>query len=147
LACSTANSDFRNRLAFSGRNRIIKALSPVSVIFLLTGCQIGSDVDIQTIDGITVFTVSINGNAPICVSDIRVDETIGGKRNRKWILMQNDADAAAGKSDCDNIFIFGKGHTGYQQQYDGKPLEAGKTYYVSFSGPGFGKGKSFVITK
>lgn len=107
----------------------------------------GSDVEISTIDGITVFSVTVNGDAEVCVSDISVDEQIGEKRDRKWILIQNDADAAAGKSDCDNIFIFGKVHNGYQQKYDGRPLEAGKTYYVSFSGPGFGKGKTFAVTQ
>jgi hypothetical protein len=106
-----------------------------------------SNVEISTIDGITVFSVTINGGATVCVSDISVDEKNGDKRDRKWILIQNDSDASAGKSDCDNIFIFGKGKKGYQQTYDSKPLQVGKTYYVSFSGPGFGKGKTFAVAE
>jgi hypothetical protein len=147
LVYNILHENLRHWLGYPSRCKTKNAFRSILALALLAGCQMDSDVDIATIDGITVFAVNVNGNAPVCVNDISVDEKNGDKHDRKWILIQNDADSAAGKSDCDNIFIFGKIHEGYQQTYDGKPLEVGKSYYVSYSGPGFGKGKTFAIAK
>jgi hypothetical protein len=118
------------------------------LMFSLSGCQIGSDVKISSVDGFTIFTVMVNSKTPICVSGISVGEGNGELgRVDKWILNQNYSDIVSGKNNCDNIFIFGKGKKGYEEKYDGSLLEPGKTYYVDFGGPGFGGMKTFVATK
>lgn len=130
---------------------LCRKISRIGFAFLLTvlvaGCQIGSNVDVNTVDGITIFTVTINDNKPACVSGISVDEKTGDTLTRKWGLSYTDADANDARKACGNIFIFGQTHKGYTQEFDGKPLAPGKTYLVSIGGIGFGDSKTFTINQ
>jgi hypothetical protein len=113
--------------------------------FLLTGCQIGTKVEVRTINGTTVFVVLREDGQSACVQSINVSEGRGELGNpSKWSLIQNYADVQSGKNACNNVFIFGKPVKGYDQEYDGKTLEPGKTYYVSISGGGLTGDRTFT---
>jgi hypothetical protein len=141
-------------LAFLGSNIRAHLLSPLRIAifpvlagFLLTGCQIGTKIEVRTINGITVFVVLREDGQQACVQSINVTEGRGELGSAsKWSLIQNYADVQAEKSDCNNVFVFGKPIKGYEQQYDGKPLETGKTYYVSISGGGLTGDRTFTVT-
>jgi predicted RNA-binding protein with TRAM domain len=111
---------------------------------LLTGCQIGTKIKVAQIDELTVFVVERNDGDPTCVKVIDVSEKIGDKFNNIWLLRKikvTDDDAL-----CQNVFIFGKPHTGFTQEALVKSLEPGKTYYVSISGGGLTGDRTFTVT-
>jgi hypothetical protein len=118
----------------------------VSAPFLLTACQIGAKIEVRTVNGSTVFVVLREDGQPACVQNISVREGSGeiGSES-KWNLRQNYADVQSGKNACVNVFIFGKPLNGYEQEYDGKPLEPGKTYYVSIGGGGLTGDRTFTV--
>lgn len=124
-----------------------KAALSIVLITALTACQIGAKIEVRTINGITVFIVLRKDRQPSCVSDIIVREGIGEVGTTKWSLIQNYADVRARKNACNNVFVYGKPIKGYGQQYDGKPLEPGKTYYVSIGGGGLTRDRTFMIAK
>jgi hypothetical protein len=111
----------------------------------LAGCQLDSNVNVSTVDGKTVFSVTTNGDRPVCVSGISVDEKNGDALTRRWGLSYTDADANDARKACDSVFTFGQPHKGYTQEFNGKPLESGKTYLVSVGGVGFGDSKMFTV--
>ena len=121
------------------------AVVPMLTAFLLTGCQIGTKIEVRTINGITVFVVLREDGQSACVQSINVSEGRGELGSpSKWSLIQNYADVQSGKNACNNVFIFGKPIKGYEQDYDGRPLEPGKTYYVSISGGGLTGHRTFT---
>jgi hypothetical protein len=121
---------------------------PAIAALLLTGCQIGTKIEVRTINGITVFVVLREDGQVACVQTINVSEGKGEIGNpTKWSLIQNYADVQAGKNACNNVFMFGKPLKGYEQEYDGKPLEPGKTYYVSIGGGGLTGDRTFTVPK
>lgn len=116
--------------------------------FLLTGCQIGTKIEVRTINGTTVFVIMREDGQQACVRSINVREGNGEIGSpSKWNLIQNYADVQAEKNTCNNVFIFGKPVKGYEQEYDGKPLEPGKTYYVSISGGGLTGDRTFIAAR
>jgi hypothetical protein len=123
------------------------AVFPVLAAFLLTGCQIGTKIEVRTINGTTVFVVLREDGQQACVRSINVSEGNGEIGSvSKWSMIQNYADVQAGKNDCNNVFVYGKPIKGYEQEYDGKPLAPGKTYYVSISGGGLTGDRTFTVT-
>jgi hypothetical protein len=113
---------------------------------MLTACQIGTKIEVRTINGITVFVVLREDGESTCVQSIDVREGNGELGSAsKWNLIQNYADVQAGKNACNNVFIYGTPIKGYEQEYDGKPLIPGKTYSVSISGGGLTGDRTFTI--
>ena len=128
--------------------RLRIAAFPMLAAFLLTGCQIGTKIEVRNINGTTVFVVLREDGQSACVQSINVSEGRGELGNpSKWSLIQNYADVQSGKNACNNVFIFGKPVKGYEQEYDGKPLEPGKTYYVSISGGGLTGERTFTAER
>jgi hypothetical protein len=128
--------------------RLQIASFPVLAAFLLTGCQIGTKIEVRTINGTTVFVVLREDGQSACVQSIDVREGNGELGSAsKWNLIQNYADVQSEKNACNNVFIFGKPIKGYQQEYDGKPLEPGKTYYVSIGGGGLTGDRTFTVAR
>lgn len=128
--------------------RLRVAAVPMLTAFLLTGCQIGTKIEVRNINGTIVFVVLREDGQSACVQSINVSEGRGEIGNpSKWSLIQNYADVQAEKNACNNVFIFGKPIKGYDQEYDGKPLEPGKTYYVSISGGGLTGERTFTAAK
>ncbi len=114
----------------------------------LIGCQIGTKIEVRTINGITVFVVLREDGQSACVQSINVSEGSGKLGSAsKWNLIQNYADVQSGENACNNVFIFGKPVKGYEQKYDGRPLEPGKTYYVSISGGGLTGNRTFTAER
>jgi hypothetical protein len=100
------------------------------------------------VNGDTIFTVIRSDKQPACVSNINVSEGDGTIGNiSKWSLIQNYAEVQAGKNACNNVFVYGKLIKGYEQKYDNKPLEPGKTYYVSIGGNGLTGDRTFMIAR
>jgi hypothetical protein len=125
--------------------RLGKVPFPAFIALMLTGCQIGTKIEVRTINGITVFVVLREDGQQACVQSINVSEGRGEIGSvSKWSLIQNYADVQAGKNACNNVFVFGKPIKGYEQQYDGKPLAPGKTYYVSVIGGGLTGDRTFT---
>jgi hypothetical protein len=128
--------------------RLRLATFPVLAALLLTGCQIGTKIEVRNINGTTVFVVLREDGQSACVQSINVSEGRGELGNpSKWSLIQNYADVQSGKNACNNVFIYAKPVKGYEQEYDGKPLESGKTYYVSISGGGLTGNRTFVAER
>jgi hypothetical protein len=143
LDCNLTNFVVVLRLA-----RSLKFAFPALVASILFGCQIGAEIEVRTIGGVTIFAVTRDDREPACVSSINVSEsnaTISSAS--KWSLNQNYADVQAGKKVCNHLFVFGKPLKGYGQQYDGKPLKPGKTYYVSIGGGGLTGDRTFTIVE
>jgi hypothetical protein len=116
-------------IAGSGCVLMIKFTFPAFVTITLFGCQIGAEIEVRTIGGVTIFVVTRDDKEPACVSSINVSEGNGTISSAsKWSLNQNHAAGQAGKNVCNHLFVFGKPIKGYEQQYDGKPLKPGKTY-------------------
>ncbi len=125
-----------------------KAVAPVLAAFLLTGCQVGTKIEVRNINGTTVFVVLREDGQSACVQSINVSEGRGELGSpSKWSLIQNYADVQSGKNTCNNVFVFGKPVKGYEQEYDGQSLEPGKTYYVSISGGGLTGDLTFIAER
>jgi hypothetical protein len=113
----------------------------------LASCQMGSSIKIATVDDLTIFSISVDGDKSICIKGISVDEKRGDKLIRLWSLLHDDDKVDGGQKSCDNIFIYGRTHKGFAQSFESTPLKPGKTYLVEYSGTGFGGSKEFVVTQ
>jgi hypothetical protein len=141
-------SDIFGATVVSGMKRWREAAFPLFLLLMLPGCQIATRIEVRTIDGVTTFEVFRGDGQTACVQNIKVSEGRGetGSLN-KWSLNQNYADIQAGKNACHNVFVYGKPIAGYERTFDGKPLESGKTYYVSVSGGGLSGDRTFTVDK
>lgn len=116
------------------------------LLLMLPGCQLGAKIDVRTINGITTFAVLRDDGKEVCVQNIAVSEGRGETGGlKKWSLNQNYADIQAGNNACHHVFVYGRTIAGYEQTYDGKPLESGKTYYVSVGGGGLTGAQTFTV--
>jgi hypothetical protein len=125
-------------------------------LFLLTSCQNGAEISVNTANDIPIFTIKANGEDKPCVGGISVDEKIGTSSRPVWAIQKIPTAGSNNKQHCQSVFLFGKTPKGYQDQakinrnrlpYSGEALQPGHNYIVSIVDSAYDDATEFTVDK
>ena len=117
-------------------------------LIMLSACQIGTKISVNTVNGTSVFTVTRVDGDETCVQSIEVREGNGeiGKTVH-WAIVQSMAEIQSGKAVCTNVFTYGLPVSGFEQVVGAKPLTPGASYTVSIGGAGLTGSAYFTVPR
>ena len=120
----------------------------LSALLMLSSCQIGTKVSVNTMNGTSVFTVTREDGGETCVRSIEVREGNGeiGKTVH-WAIVQSMAEIQSGKAICKSVFTYGEPVAGFDQPVQAKPLTPGASYTVSIGGAGLTGSTYFTVPR
>ena len=139
-------------MAFERSNAIIRQrlreTAMLLALIMLSSCQIGTKVSVNTVNGTSVFTVTREDGGETCVRSIEVREGNGeiGK-TVQWAIVQSIAEIQSGKAICKNVFTYGELVAGFDQPVQAKPLTSGASYKVSIGGAGLTGSAYFTVPR
>jgi hypothetical protein len=112
-----------------------------AICIAMSACRLGSEIAIQTVEGITTFKVT----APSCVRVISVTQNPETMSPKYSYSLQTALDNRQNQKHCRYSFTYGKSYPGYEMQYDEMPLKPGVPYFVEYSGASFRTTERFMI--